>query len=725
MRKFWKVVIGGIDQKILTLVLVTLLLVAAAFYITLSVQFRTVENLIGETEEAQKVSVAETSGITMGLVVENTLTRTANLTAGIANRLFVNLMEKLDILEIYLSHVIEIPDDYVSIDYNPPVPENEGKAETQLVLAEGVNMKSPAVRAKLKDLKDVGQLLGTLCSINKDTEFYIGTPEGLFIIADYNSAGKILEDGSIITFDCRERQWYKGAVETGKPFIADIQRDFFTDKLEFVMSVPIYREGELFCVIGGSMFVSSFSEFSGERTTENMFTVVLNKKGYPVLAPEAQNVFSTEPGCGILEKREARTSELADYVERIFEGKGENCVTLTVDGVEYMVSASVIESAGWVVLSMITEELTRFQSTVLTESLNSISEDAARQYSQNLRKAQYRSLIIFAAIMVLGSAIALMNSRRIVKPLTRITERISEAKSEGFRFEMEPDYETGDEVEVLARSFSELSRRMDGYIEEIKAVTAEKEHISAELGVAKRIQSDMLPSKFPPYPGRKEFDVYAAMKPAKEVGGDFYDIFLIDKNHLALVIADVSGKGIPAALFMVVAKTLIKNRAQMGGSPARILKYANEQLDENNQTGMFVTVWLAIIDLRTGEGVAANAGHEHPVLKRKDGVAELVKYKHSPIVGMIEDAQYEEHSFKLEKGDLLFVYTDGVPEATDKDEKQFGTDRMLQILNAIPQNIEISDVLEKVYEGIERFTLGSEQFDDITMLAFRYLGDGK
>lgn len=185
------------------------------------------------------------------------------------------------------------------------------------------------------------------------------------------------------------------------------------------------------------------------------------------------------------------------------------------------------------------------------------------------------------------------------------TERISEAKSEGFRFEMEPDYKTGDEVEVLARSFSELSRRMDGYIEEIKAVTAEKEHISAE------------------------------------------------------------------------------------------------------------------------PGVAANAGHEHTVLKRKDGVAELVKYKHSPIVGMIEDAQYEEHSFKPEKGDLLFVYTDGVPEATDKDEKQFGTDRMLQILNAIPQNIEINDVLEKVYEGIERFTLGSEQFDDITMLAFRYLGDGK
>ena len=231
----------------------------------------------------------------------------------------------------------------------------------------------------------------------------------------------------------------------------------------------------------------------------------------------------------------------------------------------------------------------------------------------------------------------------------------------------------------------------------------------------------MLPNVFPAFPDHKEFDIYATMTPAKEVGGDFYDFFLIDENHLALVMADVSGKGVPAALFMVIAKTLIKNRAQTGGSPAEILGYVNDQLCEGNDAELFVTVWLGILDLTTGKGVAANAGHEHPVIKRKDGDYELIVYKHSPAVAVMEGMHFREHEFELHPGDILYVYTDGVPEATNADNELFGTDRMLDALNR-NKNVQLEELLGEVKKSIDAFVGAAPQFDDITMLGFTFWG---
>ena len=226
---------------------------------------------------------------------------------------------------------------------------------------------------------------------------------------------------------------------------------------------------------------------------------------------------------------------------------------------------------------------------------------------------------------------------------------------------------------------------------------------------------------FPPFPDRTEFDIYATMDPAKEVGGDFYDFFLIDDDHLALVMADVSGKGVPAALFMVIAKTLIKNRALMGGSPGEILAYVNDQLCEGNDAGLFVTVWLAILEISTGKGMAANAGHEHPALRRGDGTYELVKYRHSPAVATLEGIRFREHEFQLEPGDSLFVYTDGVAEATDANNELFGEERTLAALNRDPA-ASPKDLLANVKEGIDTFVGDAMQFDDITMLGLHYFG---
>ncbi|WP_026527416.1 PP2C family protein-serine/threonine phosphatase [Butyrivibrio sp. VCD2006] len=282
---------------------------------------------------------------------------------------------------------------------------------------------------------------------------------------------------------------------------------------------------------------------------------------------------------------------------------------------------------------------------------------------------------------------------------------------------------TNDELEDLATSVNKMETDIVSYIDHIQTITAEKERIGAELNVATQIQADMLPRIFPPFPDRKEFDIYATMTPAKEVGGDFYDFFLIDDDHIALVMADVSGKGVPAALFMVIAKTLIKNRTMMGGSlsPAEILCDVNNQLCEGNDAELFVTVWLGILQISTGVGIAANAGHEHPALRRKDSEYELIKYRHSPAVAMLDDIRFEEHEFKLNPGDSLFVYTDGVPEATNSADELFGTDRMISALNK-NSAADATELLGIVKDEIDSFVGDAPQFDDITMLSFRYLG---
>ena len=277
------------------------------------------------------------------------------------------------------------------------------------------------------------------------------------------------------------------------------------------------------------------------------------------------------------------------------------------------------------------------------------------------------------------------------------------------------------EIGSLSIGVSEMVVEIEEHMERIKKVTAENERISAELDLARNIQEDMLPNIFPPFPDRTEFDLYASMDPAKEVGGDFYDFFMVDDNHLALLIADVSGKGVPAALFMMISKALIKNRAMLGGTPAQILEDVNNQLMEGRNADMFVTVWLAIVDTKTGEGIAANAGHEHPVLRHINGDYELIKYRHSLAVSMMEGVHFGEHSFKLEKGDRLFVYTDGLPEATNREGEMFGTDRLIEALNKMPE-CSAEQFLDHVTVEVNKFVDGAEQSDDLTMLVFDYYG---
>lgn len=312
--------------------------------------------------------------------------------------------------------------------------------------------------------------------------------------------------------------------------------------------------------------------------------------------------------------------------------------------------------------------------------------------------------------------------RKVIHPIRLITSETARfVESETQPSELLPTVETGDEIETLARSISKMETDLRVYIDNLTAVTAEKERIGAELGVATHIQASMLPCIFPAFPDRPEFDIYATMQPAKEVGGDFYDFFLVDDDHLAMVIADVSGKGVPAALFMVIAKTLLKNCAQTGASPKEVLEKVNDQLCENNEAEMFVTVWLGILEISTGTLTCANAGHEYPALRRAGGAFELVQDKHGFVLAGMEGARYRQYELTLAPGDMLYVYTDGVAEATDAHDVLFGTERMLAALNRHPDAAP-QQLLPLMKEDIDAFVGEAPQFDDITMLSLTYRG---
>ena len=283
------------------------------------------------------------------------------------------------------------------------------------------------------------------------------------------------------------------------------------------------------------------------------------------------------------------------------------------------------------------------------------------------------------------------------------------------------DIRTGDELEALSIAMKNMESDLAEYVKNLTKITAEKERVNTELALAKRIQADMLPNIFPAFPDRKEFNIFASMTPAKEVGGDFYDFFFVDKDHLAIVMADVSGKGIPAAMFMMMAKSMIQSRMITGTSPSQVLEDVNNVICVNNHEKMFVTVWLGVLDVKTGVLTASNAGHENPIIKMPGEDFKVINDEHGFVIGGFEGMKYTDYNIKMEPGARLFVYTDGVPEATNADEKLFGMERTVEALNSCKDG-NPTDILTAVDKHITDFVGKAEQFDDLTMLCIEYYG---
>ena len=312
-----------------------------------------------------------------------------------------------------------------------------------------------------------------------------------------------------------------------------------------------------------------------------------------------------------------------------------------------------------------------------------------------------------------------------LKPLKEVQESIrtyKETKDSGAVEDSLKNIVTRNEIGELKGDIIDLTKEIDNHVNQIEKITAREERIAAELDMSRRIQASMIPNTYPAFPERDEFDVYAIMEPAREVGGDFYDFFLIDKDHLGIIIADVSGKGIPAALFMMASKIIFQSIAMLGGKTEDILNRANDAICSSNPYDMFVTAWVGILEIPTGKIIAANAGHEYPVVRQNGGSFKLVKDKHGFVVGGIEGASYESYEIQLEPGDKIFVYTDGVPEAADADKNMFGLERMLSALNE-DVNASPEQTIDNIKAAVSAFTKDAEQFDDTTMLCLEYKGN--
>ena len=411
---------------------------------------------------------------------------------------------------------------------------------------------------------------------------------------------------------------------------------------------------------------------------------------------------------------------LGSYVE--LEGGFADNLDRLLAGLEVEPIVQQDESYGWLMTAM---------TPVLHEDgtmAGYVMADISMNEVMNTRQTFLITLVaLLAAVAVVFLIAFLMILRRkVIRPIDQLTQATgafienNEAElAEGTATVNVPAIRTGDEVELLANSFRKMEEDMISYIRSFVAVTAEKERIGAELNVATQIQADMLPRIFPAFPDREEFDIYATMDPAKEVGGDFYDFFLVDDDHLAMVIADVSGKGVPAALFMVIAKTLIKNHAQNKDCPSAVFTQTNEQLCEGNDAGLFVTAWMGLLEISTGKFTYVNAGHNPPLLKHADGQFEWLKSRPGFVLAGMEGIRYREFTMELTPGDVLYLYTDGVTEATDANQELFGEARLQAALNEV-SDLPVHKLLPKIKERIDSFVGEAEQFDDITMLGLSY-----
>ena len=721
MRKFFGFTVGGIQQKIFNVFLITLLLVTVAFLSVIAYQTKALDRLVSDANVKQHETVFNVTSELMNSVINESLQKTTGLEAYIAGELFVNLRTKVSLVGEFVQYVYENPLAYSDYMINPPDAANDGILTPQVFFDEKVDPEDPGIASRIGLFGNVANLMVSLYNTGGVNSLFIGSPDGFFIILDEVSGLKFNEDGSVQTFPVTKRPWYTGAIEKGGVFFSDVEEDTFSDNIGIVCSVPVYSKGKLIAVVGADLFVNSMSDYIDSTAQEGMFSCIVNSEGHVVFAPKSQDMFSVS--ADDVDLRLSQEKGLAAFIGDAIDGSASVRI-VNVGGKDYYMVAAGIEEIGWTLVSVVDKAITESPANRMVEQFGIITSEASEVFETGLSKSRATIFVILGIIFVLGTISALILAGRIVNPLAKMTKRITEISEDKLLFEMEDSFRTKDEIEVLAKSFATLSGRTVEYIKQITRITAEKERIGAELNVAAKIQADMLPRIFPPYPNTKEFDLFASMTPAKEVGGDFYDFFMIDDNHIALVMADVSGKGVPAALFMVIAKTLIKDRTLQGGTPSEILEDVNAQLCEGNEASLFVTVWLAIIDLKTGEGMAANAGHEHPALKSKGGEFHLVEYRHSPAVAVMEGMKFREHSFKLEPGDTVFVYTDGVPEATDRNNKLFGTDRMLEALNKDPE-ANPETILKNVSEGINAFIGDAEQFDDTTMLSFHYKGNLK
>ncbi len=501
-------------------------------------------------------------------------------------------------------------------------------------------------------------------------------------------------------------RWYTAAKEAGGIIWTDVFADNSGRGLAITCAAPFYGAGDTAGVAGAGMQLEVLTEIVVEtQLGETGYAFIANERGEIIIADSV-----TVAEDGSIDTQELAALLPADTAGRMRSGE-TGIERVSISGSDSFIAYSPMQTLPWSLAVVMSVDEVIAPATLTEQNIMGMTGEAAAGIDRMILIA----LAVFAAALALTFIGNTVMSRRLASGLAKPIIELSEGAGIIGAGDLDHrlDVKTGDELETLSDSFNSM-------IDNIKRITAEKERIGAELNVATQIQASMLPCIFPAFPERDEFDIYASMQPAKEVGGDFYDFFLIDEDTLAVVMADVSGKGVPAALFMVITKTLIQNTALSGKTPEVVFGIVNRMLCDNNSAGMFVTAMLGYLDIPTGKFTFVNAGHNPPLIRR-NGKFEWLKGRAGFVLAGDEDTFYRQQEIEIKPGDELFLYTDGVTEAVNRQNELFTDPRLLETANA---NLDkpLRDFTLAIKSAIDTFADGAEQADDITMLALRYRG---
>ncbi len=694
----------GIKTKVTNLVLLislaamlTVSAVSAAGMLTMRVQTMQISSDLGN-------HAAEGSRDALEALALNQLVSLTKCKTIYADAKLNTILDQTRVISDIAADIYSHPESYSDNAALPPDAANEGSVTSQLLWAENADLSDIAKTGNISELLDatVSEHSGVFCA-------QLGTEDGYIIVSDTGSAAK----AGLTDFDPRVRSWYINAKETGALTWSDLVEDGYGRGLGIVCTNPVYDDsGSLRGVAGVSMLLTELSDtITNEELGDTAYAFAINSSGDTVIMP---NLKTLSDSTNLLQSEDSALREMAQKMVN-----GETGVAkITLNGKEVYAAYAPLTAIDWSICTVISVDEIMRPALLSDEEITSYTDSAVKQIDNAILM-----LLISLAVIILLAVIALtlisaVFARKLTQPIVKLTQSVQALGDDGtLRYKSE--ISTNDEIETLSNTFETMTDRLAGYIEDITHITAEKERIGTELDIAAKIQLSELPTRFPAFPDNSEFDIYAQMNPAKEVGGDFYDYFLIDDNHLAVVIADVSGKGIPAAMFMMLAKTHIKTNAGIGMSPADILSAANNALCENNDAEMFVTAFVGILEISTGRFTYSNAGHNPPLIRRGNGSFEWLKVRPGFVLGGMEDIHYRQAELYLGREDMLFLYTDGVTEATDKQQELFGNDRLENALNQL-STASPKEIIDSIMQTLTEFSKDTEQADDITMTALQY-----
>ena len=571
-----------------------------------------------------------------------------------------------------------------------------------------------------------GNIADTMVPLSRFyTGVFVGSHHGWLIAADSKPDGGALRfSGKFLeSYDPREMNWYKLAAEAGKVIFTDLYVDTNGNRC-ITCAAPFYDAHGLAGVVGidcnaEEIYRQTRKTVPGGVTSANF---ILNRDGEILFSSNKEGDLAVRGDHQDLRKCEE--TSLAFEAAAMTSGKSD-VQLVSVDGQEVYLAYAPMESLGWSFGQTIGKAEVNYPAQYARDSLREQMQEFADDLQGVFLQVAAGGAVLLLILLGLVLLLSAKASDHFVRPILSLTEGVKEIAQGNLDKKLE--IETGDEIELLANSVNAMTVDLKAYMENLSRATAEKERITTELSVAQKIQAGMLPSVAPDFSGHTSFELDAAMTPAKEVGGDFYDFYMLDENRLAVTVADVSGKGVPAALFMVVAKTVLQNfamAAKSRGDFAEVMAHANDRLCEGNEQMMFVTVFFGVLDFRTGEFVYVNAGHNPPLVVRGGQEPSYLMPEGKPDkpLGVMEGRAYRQCSLTLAAGDMIFLYTDGVTEAINETEELYGEERLKEELSRIDRNAPVSETLVNLRGSIKSFAGNAEQADDITMLGLRYSG---